>query len=64
MRRYLPIFSLFFLLTAHADAQVGTFQFGGRSNAWSTSDSNTVFVDFNTFPGSIAPAYFNGENIL
>ena len=64
MRRYLPIFSLFFLLTAHAAAQVGTFQFGGRSNAWSTSDSNTVFVDFNTFPGSIAPAYFNGENIL
>ena len=64
MRRYFPIFLLFFLFTVRVDAQVDTFQFGGWSNEWSTSDSNTVFVDFNTFPGSIAPTYFNGENIL
>ncbi len=65
MRRYLPIFPVLLLLAVQAQAQVGTFQFGGRGSAWSSSDSNTVFIDFARFPGSIAPVYFDGEsNIL
>lgn len=64
MRRSLPLLSIFFLLNV-ADAQVGIFKFGGSGQAWSQSDSSEVFVDFNTFPGSMAPVYFNGqENIL
>jgi hypothetical protein len=65
VRRYLPIFPVLLLLAVQAQAQVGTFQFGGRGSAWSSSDSNTVFIDFARFPGSIAPVYFDGEsNIL
>ncbi|MGY8823686.1 MAG: FlgD immunoglobulin-like domain containing protein [Candidatus Latescibacterota bacterium] len=65
MRRYLPLWSIFFLLYATADAQVGVFKLGGSGQAWSLSDSSEVFIDFNTFPGSMAPVYFDGqENIL
>ena len=65
MRRHLPVFTILLILATHVDGQIGVFKFGGNGNAWSRSDSNTVFIDFRTFPGSIAPAYFNGEdNIL
>lgn len=65
MRRSLPFFSILFLLNVAADAQIGVFKFGGSGQAWSQSDSSEVFVDFNTFPGSMAPVYFDGqENIL
>lgn len=65
MRKSLPFFSVLFLLSVAADAQIGVFKFGGSGRAWSQSDSSEVFVDFNTFPGSMAPVYFDGqENIL
>ena len=53
------------LTTAPAAAQISLWKLGGQGLAWSRSDSSEVFIDFQTFPGSIAPTYFNGEeNIL
>ena len=44
-----------------AQAQVSLWQLGGDERVWSENDSSQVFVDFETFPGAIAPVYFNGE---
>ena len=44
-----------------AQAQVSLWQLGGDERVWSENDSTEVFVDFETFPGAIAPVYFNGE---
>ena len=56
------IFLMFFRI---GEAQVGEFKFGGIGERWSLTDSSEVFIDFESFPGSIAPVYFNGaDNIL
>lgn len=53
------------LVAAPAAAQISQWKLGGRGLAWSLHDSSEVFIDFETFPGSIAPTYFDGrENIL
>ena len=53
------------LTTAPASAQISLWKLGGQGLAWSQNDSSEVFIDFDTFPGSIAPTYFDGEeNIL
>ena len=53
------------LTTAPAAAQISLWKLGGQGLAWSQNDSSEVFIDFETFPGSIAPTYFDGrENIL
>ena len=53
------------LSTAPATAQISLWKMGGQGLAWSQNDSSEVFIDFQTFPGSIAPTYFDGEeNIL
>ncbi len=65
MRRYLPFFATLLLLVVQSQAQIGVFKLGGSARAWSASDSNEVLIDFETFPGSIAPVYFDGqENIF
>ena len=52
------------LVAAQGEAQVSLWKLGG-ARAWSVSDSSEVFIDFATFPGSMAPVYFTGEdNIL
>ena len=52
------------LVAAQGEAQVSLWKLGG-ARAWSASDSSEVFIDFATFPGSMAPVYFTGEdNIL
>lgn len=60
-----PILIALALTTAPAFAQISLWKLGGQGLAWSQNDSSEVFIDFETFPGSIAPTYFNGqENIL
>ena len=49
------------LSTTPTQAQVSLWQLGGDERVWSENDSSQVFVDFETFPGAIAPVYFNGE---
>ena len=52
------------LVADQGEAQVSLWKLGG-ARAWSASDSSEVFIDFATFPGSMAPVYFTGEhNIL
>ena len=53
------------LTTAPASAQISLWKLGGQGLPWSQNDSSEVFIDFETFPRSIAPTYFDGkENIL
>jgi len=61
------IFPAFILLMFFrtGEAQVNEFKLGGVGKRWIFSDSSEVFIDFDSFPGSIAPVYFNGfDNIL
>ena len=59
------IFIVLVLAAVPAGAQVSLWKLGVVGEPWSENDSSEVFIDFETFPGSIAPVYFNGEeNIL
>lgn len=64
MRKW-PIIIAAALAVVPAQAQVSLWKLGGSQRAWSQNDSSEVFIDFQTFPGSMAPVYFDGEeNIL
>lgn len=64
MGRWLVLIAMAFAAKP-AGAQVSLWRLGGEGLAWSQNDSSEVFIDFATFPGAMAPIYFDGEeNIL
>ena len=56
-----PIIIAAALAVVPAQAQVSLWKLGGSQRAWSQNDSSEGFIDFQTFPGSMAPAYFDGR---
>jgi hypothetical protein len=53
------------LWVAPGSAQITLWKVGGSGLEWDRIDSSEVFIDFETFPGSMAPIFFDGQtNIL
>ena len=53
------------LVATPALAEVDFWRLGGQGLSWSASDTNNVFIDFDSAPGSMQPVYFTkDQNIL